>query len=151
MSNSFDRGMYLFSEKDFASAEECFLDALGEGSDRVACLLYHGVCKFIGSTYLMEGTGFIRGMSRRGNLIDAKKSLREAHDLDPSHADVVRHLALCSYVLGKLIESDGYTVEFYKYYEIVRDLDYELFQVMDKDIASIDAHFSIKHIIHVDK
>lgn len=142
MSNLYDRGLHYFSIHDYESAENCFMDALKDGCDKIPCLFNYSVCCFWRTTYQMKGVGFLGGMSRRGNLVMAQKYLREVLDADFEHAETVRYLALCSYTIGKLMpSSDGYTVPFYEYKEILRELDFELYKDLEDDLEGINSQF----------
>lgn len=142
MTNLYDRGMHYFSVHDYESAENCFLDALRDGCNKEVCLFNYSVSVFYRTTYQMKGTGIMGGMSRRGDLVMAQKSLREAYDINPANVESIRYLALCSYTLGKLIGSgDGYTVDFYKYQDMLKDLDFHMYEELADDIEGIDSQF----------
>ena len=142
MGDIFNRGVNYFSGNDFASAEDCFLEAIRAGDDKIACLFNYSVCCFLRTIYQMDGTGRIGGMSRRGNLVMVQKSLREVYAIDPTHFQAVRYLVLCSYAIGKLMPSrNGYTADFYKYEEQLKDCDLGLYHELLGDIEGIDSQF----------
>ena len=72
-----------------------------------------------------------------------KKSLMEVCEIDPTHFQAVRYLALCSYGIGKLMPScNGYTVEYSTYEELLKDLDYSLYEELQDDLEGVDSQFN---------